>query len=126
MKLTVEILPYKDMRYNTYGDYFYDKSNTLRFQIVDHSNDVYTKLTLIHELVEQLLLEVKGITPDDVDRFDFDFESDTNKTSIYSEPGEDPSCIYKKEHDFSDNIIKQICESIGIKFEDYINNSIEK
>lgn len=116
-------LPKESMRYNTWGDFF-DNYGILTFQIVDHKNDVYSKFTLIHELIEQTLLEARGFTPEDSDKFDFEFEADPIRSTTYSEPGEDPNCPYKEEHDYADSIIKEMCTKMNINFEDYINDEL--
>ncbi len=122
-------VPKDKMRYyieqgiSTWGDYFI-KDNILNFQIVEHKTDLYSKFTLIHELIEQILLEVKGVNIDDIDKFDFEFEKDSERTSKYFEPGDDPNCPYKVEHDYADSVLKEICNRLNINFEDYINDKL--
>jgi len=108
---------------STWGDYFI-KDGVLNFQIVEHKNDIYSRLTLIHELIEQMLLEAKGVNIDDIDKFDFEFEKDPERTSKYFESGDDPNCPYKAEHDYADSVLKEMCTKMNINFEDYINDEL--
>ena len=71
MKINVNIQDKSLMRYNSCGDYFYIPFNdTLVFDIADTGNDVYNKLILIHELVEELLTSQKGIKEEDIMKWD--------------------------------------------------------
>ena len=108
------------MRYFTFGDYFIN-NHTLNFQIVDHGNDIFTKLTLIHEMVEYFLVEQRGLSIDDIDKFDIDFENDPERVKLYGEPGNDPNCPYKPEHEIAEKVAQMMCEHLGINYNDYEN-----
>jgi hypothetical protein len=122
-KVETEISP-DNMRYDTSGDYYYTSDGTLNYEIVKHGNDFFGILTLIHELIESQLLIKKGVDLKELDQFDFDFNADIERVVKYLEPGADPSCPYKKEHDFADLIVKMICAKAGIHFDDYMNDVI--
>lgn len=114
----------KKMRYNTFGDYFI-KKDRLVFQIVDHKKDIYTKLTLLHEMIEYFMLEYKGIPIDAIDEFDIAFEKDPDRVAKYGEPGADPSAPYRHEHSVAEISCQFICEQLGIDYEQY-NNCLDE
>ena len=110
------------MRYPTWGDYYNvgtPKGQKLVFEILDHKKDIYTKLTLIHEMVEYTLLEFKGMDMDAIDKFDIDFENDPIRSKMYDEPGSDPSCPYKKEHEIAEMVARMMCTHLGIDYNLY-------
>ena len=112
------------MRYPTWGDYYNTgtpKGQKLVFEILDHKEDIYTKLTLIHEIVEFTLLEYKGANIEDIDRFDIEFEKDEARKAKYIEPGNDPDCPYKAEHEIAESIARMMCTHLGIDYELYNN-----
>ena len=113
-EMEIRLIDQDQARYDTWGDYFVE-NDKLIFQIVRSKVDIYTKLTLIHEMIECFLLEHKGITPTDVDNFDLEW-----KNPDYEEPGDDPLCPYKYEHHAADEALKIMCDNLGISFNDYM------
>lgn len=98
-QINIEIVPLKEQRYDTLGDYYY-KKGVLYFKITDTGNPFYNKLILIHELVEQTLTEAKGIKEPVILRHDLEFEKllRDGKVDPNSEPGEHKNSPYRKEH----------------------------
>lgn len=109
----------EEMRYYTWDDYF-KQGDKMIFQILRKEREIYTRITLIHALIEQTLCTEKGITPDDVDKFDFWFENEY--TCLIKEPGDHPRCPYREEHYFADMVDHMICKHLGIDFNDYLNS----
>jgi hypothetical protein len=130
-QIKTEIVPVKSQRYATLGDYYEDENGMLHFKISDTGNDTFNKVILVHELVEQLLVEVQGIKEPDILKFDLWVE-DEIKAGRYpedGEPGDHPLSPYRKQHDFAMNIERQIMNFLNIDFKDYdkqVTSTFEK
>ena len=113
MKINVNIQDKNLMRYDTLGDYHYVKFlDTLVFDIADTGNDVYNKLILIHELVEELLTSQKGIKEEDIMKWD--------KEHLDSEdPGSIKTAPYHKEHKVAEKIEKFLIEMMNMSWTKY-------
>lgn len=98
-QIQIEIVPLKEQRYETLGDYFF-KKGVLHFKITDTGNPLYNKMILIHELVEQTLTEAKGIKESQILRHDLEFEKLIKDGLVDSdaEPGEHRNSPYRQEH----------------------------
>ena len=121
-----KIIPHRQMRYRTCGDYF-EQDGTIQFRVSDMGNDDYEFLVLIHEIVEQYLTQRRGITEESINEFDVNFEEerDAGLHSFDAEPGDDPKAPYRKEHFTATNIERMICEQLGVdwdKYSDTVNN----
>jgi hypothetical protein len=88
MKVIIEEIPHKEQRYNTVGDWQYH-DDTLQIK-VSKSDPRSTILVAIHELIEAVLCLDAGISAEEVDEFDLDFQ--------YGEPGEHKDCPYRIQH----------------------------
>lgn len=124
MNIRIEFKEQNEMRYNTLGDYFLE-GDTLVFQIAKQKIDLHTKLILIHELVEHTLCEHKGITIDEITKFDLEFEEKIDEGLISSdkEPGDDDNSPYRAEHQVAMIVERMMCNHLGINFDTY-NDSL--
>src|SRR6266581_4697143 len=121
MKIELEIKPFSKMRYPTLGDYYYTAEGVLKFEIADTGNDFYNKMILIHEFIEQALLENRGVAIKTIDDFDFMFEEERTK-GIHSEndePGFDLRSPYQAEHTLATSVEMQMCAFAGIAWKQY-------
>lgn len=78
----------------------------------------------VHELIEVLLCKAAGVTQEDVDKFDLNFEKKRKKGDD-SEPGDDPKAPYYKQHKFATKIERLLCKELGENWNWYetdINN----
>ena len=102
------------MRYDTVGDWVsYDK-----IIVADLKNPEYEFAVALHEMVEAFLCYRHGITAEQVDEFDMAWTGD-------SEPGNDPSAPYHKEHLAATDVEIAVCKALGIDFDaydDFLNN----
>jgi hypothetical protein len=99
-------------RYSTLGDYWDDGDGIIHYRISELGNSYYERLILIHEMVEWMLCEKKGIKEPDIKKWDEDHpDSD--------DPGSEPGCIYGDEHKFAELIENMICYKLGISWDDY-------
>ena len=121
MKIVIETIPHKEMRYDTVGDYWIDPDGTMQIRVSDMGNWKYELLVAIHELVEQNLCLDRGIKEEDISNFDIQFEKDREegKRSKEAEPGDDPAAPYRKEHFTATNIERILCEALGVNWKEY-------
>lgn len=94
------------------GDYRTDRNGTLQVRISDLGGLDYEIPVLIHELIEWYLCQKRGISNDQIDVFDFQFQGD-------GEPGDSPLSPYIKEHRFAENIERQIVHEAGLRWAEY-------
>ena len=113
MNITTKIVPLSEQRYVTLGDYYVDNEE-LKFVITETGSDVYNKLVLIHELIEELMTSYRGIKEEDILKWDLQ-NDDSN------DPGREEGCPYKQEHIFAEMVERMICCQLGIDWEMYEN-----
>ena len=106
MKIIIESI--KEQRYDTLGDWFYENGDLhVRVSsIIGGRFEVY--LIAIHELIEAILCERAGITPQQVDEFDL------NYNGIEREPGDDMNCPYRRQHRFAMLIEHLVAHELGM------------
>lgn len=117
LKIEIKTIPDKEQRYDTVGDYW-KKGDTDEIRISEIGNRQYEFFVAIHEMVEQFLCENKGITDEEITKFDIDYEN-KRKPGDASEPGEDIYAPYHKEHMFAEKIEKMMADECGIDWEKY-------
>lgn len=122
MEIVIKVIPYKEQRYPTCGDWWRDENNNIQIRVNDMGDIRKESMVAIHELVEMLLCEQRDITEKDVSDFDKQYEAN-RKEGDDSEPGDNINAPYKKEHRFSENIERQICHEFGYDWNEY-NESV--
>ena len=110
LNIEIKTIPHNEQRFSTTGDYFRD-GGRLRFRISELGNRKYEFLVAVHEVVERILCEARGITDREIDRFDM--ASDAN------EPGDDPSAPYHQEHVFASRIERMLARELHVDWDDY-------
>lgn len=117
MKITpienYEFIKGKVMRYESLGDYV-KKGKGIEIITYAKMNDIERKAVAIHELVEQTLLELKGITPAMVDKWDTEDTNGAYNPKMYSK-----NKWYKKADKIALDIERKIIEWSGLKWKDY-------
>lgn len=113
------------MRYPTVGDYYYKEDGTLKFEIADMGNPVYNRLVLIHEMIEQMLTEYKGIPEEEISKFDLEYEANRPEDDIESEPGFAPGCPYMEEHTIATAVEMLLVGKMGLSWEEYNKTVME-
>jgi len=109
-RLYCVVLPHKQQRYDTVGNYYQDIFGT-NFIVSKMDSDAEF-LVLIHELVEWYLTQKRGIKIKDIDRFDMKFKGE-------GEPGDDKDSPYRKEHRFATRIEKILAKELGVNWDKY-------
>ena len=118
MKIIIETIPGNMQRYKTPGDWFRDKDGTLHIKVSCMGNQDYEVLVAIHELVETLLCEHRGIKEEDIADFDIKFE-ENRKEGNEDEPGDDDAAMYRAEHLFATGIEKLMASELGVNWNAY-------
>ena len=119
LNIIVKTVPDTSQRYDTVGDYYIDENGKRVFSISSMEDWRYEFLILIHELVESTLCKERDISGDVIDAFDFAFENARKPEDKKSEPGNDPSAPYFKEHQFASKIERMIADELGVDWHIY-------
>lgn len=142
MDINIKTIPHKEQRYETVGDWWFEYKNTsakpytgdseinplapssLEIRVSDLGNPYMEACVKVHELIEVILCAHRGITQEQVDKFDNDFEANRQPDN-FDEPGDDPSAPYRKEHCFATGIERLLVAELGLDWKEYeeaINN----
>lgn len=117
----IKIIPHREQRYETPGDYWDDFSGTKQIR-VSESKPHYEFLIAVHELVESYLVAAKGIGENSITEFDKRFEE---MRKMYpdlvadAEPGDNDAAPYFHEHAMATRIERWLASSLGIEWEEY-------
>ncbi|MEI6580799.1 MAG: hypothetical protein WCO07_01360 [bacterium] len=114
-----KIIPAKEQRYDTCGDYFPTKEG-YQFRVSKWNSD-YEFLVLMHELTEWYLTQKRGIPEKSISKFDIWF----NEQGLEGEPGDHKDAPYKKEHHFAEKIEKMLAKELGINWKKYEEEGFE-
>ena len=113
-KVTIEVIDHKQQRLGDFGDWqFDDDSQTLNIRVSALSNWKYNMLVAIHEFVEATLCLERGISEEDVDRFDTSHPDS-------EEPGNLSDAPYYEEHFAATNIERILSMDLGVLWPDYL------
>lgn len=118
LKVIIETIPHDKQRYPTVGDWKWDEDGTLHILISELSDWRRVALIAVHELVEVLLCKHAGITQEQVDKFDMDFETN-REAGNEDEPGDDPDAPYVAEHCFATGVERLLCAGLGVDWKEY-------
>lgn len=121
MKIVIETVPHNKQPYDTAGEYWRDGAGTLHIQVSETGDDWFNSLIGLHEWVEVMLMERRGIKLIDSNNFDIPFEKERaeGKHGPNDEPGDDPRCPYQNEHLMASGVEQIVCSALGIKWKDY-------
>ena len=123
MRIVIETIPISDMRYATCGDYWYDDLGTLQVRVAETGVEVYNKMIMVHELLEEALTKHRGLLEPQITEFDLYYEERKRLklVSEESEPGFDNNCPYRNEHALATATEMSMCALAGISWSDYDN-----
>ena len=120
-KIEISVIPHKKQRYETVGDWFYDKDETLHIRVSDMGDWKKEMLVAVHELVEVILCKANGVTQGVVDDFDNLYEEEREKGNplFQGEPGDDDKAPYGVEHCFATAVERMLCAALDVSWGDY-------
>lgn len=122
MNVSIKVIPHKEHRYPTVGDWWFDASkSTIEIRVSDMNNWRYEMLVAVHELIEVLICKHKGITTKQVDKFDMQFEKERaqGKHPDYAEPGDQPKAPYRDQHCIATGVERILAACLGVCWEHY-------
>lgn len=104
MNIHIQTIPHSLQRYDTCGDYWFEKNGDLEVRISSMGNMFFEALVMFHELTELFLCLRRGIPFEDIDKFDINYEKEREKGlhKPDDEPGWDKKAPYHKEHVFAE------------------------
>jgi hypothetical protein len=111
LNISIKTLPHSAQRYDTCGDYKRGAKKT-KVRVSELSDWRFEALVAVHELVELLLCEDRGVSDEQIDAFDFAFQGK-------GEPGDDPSCPYYEQHQFAEKIEFLLASELGVNWTRY-------
>lgn len=120
MNVKIEIIHHSKQRYPTVGDWRFDPDGNLIISVSQLSNWRREMLVAVHELCEALMCRNFGISQDQVDAFDKEFEKSRPEGDA-SEPGDDPAAPYCGPHCTATGIERILSRELGVSWRDYEN-----
>ena len=118
MKIIIETIPHKDQRYPTVGDWQF-LGDELLIRVSEMGDWKKEALVGIHELVEALLCKSRGITQEEVDKFDMAYKG------ADMDPGGDIHAPYHSQHLIAGDFEAWLQKDLSVDEEDY-ENAIDK
>lgn len=121
MNIDIKIIPHEQHRYPTVGDWQFDAAGDLHIQVSKMSDPAYESLVALHETVEAILCRDRGVTTEQVDTFDKQFEKE-RENGLHTEtdePGDDPRAPYKREHFFATSVERLMAAEMGVDWKTY-------
>ena len=122
-RLLFQTVLHAQQRYDTVGDY-QEAHGFISFTISDMGNWQYEALVSVHELIEKILVNARGIKDADIDAFDMAFEQNRDPGDE-SEPGWYLQAPYHREHVFAEKVERLLAEELGVDWEDYDRTVME-
>lgn len=120
MRIQIETIPHDKQRYETVGDWFYDSNGVLHIKVSQMSDERYAALVAVHELIEVLLCKQHGVTQEQVDKFDMNWQPAKDSLAPeLDEPGDDPRAPYKNEHCVAMGIERILAAGLGVDWVTY-------
>lgn len=124
MRIVIQTIKHENQRYPTVGDYQYvndDDHKSLLITVSDMGNKKYEWLVAIHEMIEQMLTEVAGITEEEITNFDLYYEKRREQGLVeeFSEPGFDANAPYKVQHQIATAIEMNLAALMGVDWVEY-------
>lgn len=127
MQITIITVPHEQQRYPTCGDWQWRAEDDLIIRVSEMGDWRYAALVGLHEAIEAVLCQHRGISEDAVTAFDLAnqarIESDTippvNDLDGYAEPGDDPIAPYHREHFFATTVERLMAAELGVDWAAY-------
>jgi hypothetical protein len=122
MIIDVKVVPHKEQRYETVGDWVFNADNSrLTIRVSDMGNWKYNMLVALHEQIEALLCLDRKINEKEITKFDIIYEAKRAQGYIdfQGEPGDHKDAPYRKEHFCATTIERQLAAELGVDWEEY-------
>lgn len=122
--INVKVIPHDEQRYETCGDWWYDRNNVWQIRVSRLSDWRYEFLIAFHEILEMAWCHHFGISLESVDQFDIDYE-EARVEGDNSEPGDDRRAPYYLGHQAASVAERIAALTLGVVWGDYeaeVNN----
>lgn len=119
LRIIITTVPHAKQRYETIGDWYYQENGDLHIVVSDLGDWRKELLIAIHELVEVSLCKARGISQQQVDKFDLEYEANRLPTDSVSEPGDSLDAPYHKEHTYASVIERGLAHELQVEWFDY-------
>lgn len=106
-------IPHSDQRYLTCGDWIQNPDGSTTILVSKTGNDDTDFLVALHELVEERLCKKAGITQQEVDDFDIEFEANRSEGDE-SEPGASAAAPYRFQHFTAEIVERIVAQALGV------------
>lgn len=110
-RLGLQVISHDAQRYDTVGDYF-SVGGIVNFRVSDLGDPRMEMAVFLHELIEYTLCMDRGISIEEIDLFDFAYQGE-------GEPGNNPRCPYRREHQFAEAMERLFVGELGIDWAVY-------
>ena len=118
--IEAQTIPINDMPYLTVGNYWSDAAG-LHFRVAEMDRPEYEQLVHIHEFTEKFLCDHDGVSNDEIDAFDIQFEKD-REAGLHGqddEPGDDPRAPYHRQHCYATAVERMLCAAMNISWDSH-------
>jgi hypothetical protein len=112
MKIVLETISRSEQRYDTVGDWFTDADGVAHIRITNSFDRRYAWLLMLHELVEFILCQQRGISQESVDKWDMEWKDE-------GEPGDHPNAPYYHEHQFAEVLERYLASELDVDWGEY-------
>lgn len=117
MNIHITVIPESEQRPEVNGcDWFWDDKGDLQVRVSPLSDWRREVLLGIHEAVEAIMCKHNGVTQQQVDAFDIEYD----KTHTFDvNAGDDPAAPYAREHCFATAIERILCAELDVNWLEY-------
>lgn len=117
MNIHILVIPESEMRSEVNGaDWFWDAKGDLQVRVSPMSDWRREVLLGIHEAVEAIMCKHNGVSQEQVDKFDLEYD----KTHAFDvNAGDDPEAPYQHEHCLATAIERILCAELRVNWESY-------
>ncbi len=115
LSIQVFSTPHKAQRYETLGDWYWDRYGQLVIKVSRSGNWRSELAIAMHEILEALLCNEQRIPTQAVDEFDMRFLAEGG----LGEPGDAPDCPYRDQHAKADKLERFVCELLNLPWEEH-------
>ena len=112
MNTLILSVPYKRMRYATYGDYLHLADDSVEITVIELADWRHEFLIALHEFIEEAVTRHRGIKEPDTLAFDLAHpDSD--------DPGMIPTAPYHKEHVLATTVEMLVARELDVDWDEY-------
>lgn len=113
--VVIKIIPHEKQRYDTPGDWRIDDDGILQIRVSWTPDWRDSTAVAIHELISASICTAQGITGEQIDKFDLEFENH-RQLGDNSEPGADPRAPNHFAFKIAFAIEKIVAKAMGLNW----------